>query len=75
MGNEKAMRFPGPVLDPSRRRVSLRILDNHHGKRMVARHASPTDLDTAAQILADAMERFLAAHPTQWFHFRGDEDR
>jgi lauroyl/myristoyl acyltransferase len=41
----------------------------------VARHASPTDLDTAAQILADAMERFLAAHPTQWFHFRGDEDR
>jgi phosphatidylinositol dimannoside acyltransferase len=38
----------------------------------IARHAAPADLDIAAQTLAGTMERFLAEHPTQWFHFRGD---
>ena len=27
-------------------------------------------LDAAAQHLADAMQGFVRAHPTQWFHFR-----
>lgn len=38
----------------------------------IARHAPTSDLDAAAQTLAGAMESFLADHPTQWFHFRGD---
>jgi KDO2-lipid IV(A) lauroyltransferase len=38
----------------------------------IARDAAPAELDAAAQELADAMQRFLAAHPTQWFHFRED---
>jgi KDO2-lipid IV(A) lauroyltransferase len=35
----------------------------------VAPRAPQEDLDTAAQRLADAMEGFLVAHPTQWFRF------
>jgi KDO2-lipid IV(A) lauroyltransferase len=35
----------------------------------LARHATPADLDRAAQTLGDAMQGFLRAHPTQWFHF------
>jgi len=35
----------------------------------IARSARDTDLDAAAQRMADAMQDFLRAHPTQWFHF------
>ena len=35
----------------------------------VARDARDADLDLAAQRLSDAMEAFVRAHPTQWFHF------
>jgi KDO2-lipid IV(A) lauroyltransferase len=38
----------------------------------VVRDAAPAELDAAAQELADAMQRFLGAHPTQWFHFTDD---
>jgi KDO2-lipid IV(A) lauroyltransferase len=38
----------------------------------VARDAAPAELDAAAQGLADAMQGFLGAHPTHWFHFRDD---
>jgi KDO2-lipid IV(A) lauroyltransferase len=36
---------------------------------VVDRRATEDELDQAAQRIADAMGRFLAAHPTQWFHF------
>jgi phosphatidylinositol dimannoside acyltransferase len=39
----------------------------------VPRRASPAELDSAAQTIADAMTRFLRAHPTQWLTFHGDE--
>jgi KDO2-lipid IV(A) lauroyltransferase len=29
----------------------------------------PAELDAAAQRIADAMVRFVRAHPTQWLHF------
>jgi phosphatidylinositol dimannoside acyltransferase len=35
----------------------------------VRRDASPVHLDATAQALGDAMQSFLRAHPTQWFHF------
>jgi len=35
----------------------------------VPRRATEADLDAAAQAIADALSRFLRAHPTQWFHF------
>lgn len=38
--------------------------------RWVPRRATDAELDAAAQHLADAMTRFLRAHPTQWFHFQ-----
>jgi KDO2-lipid IV(A) lauroyltransferase len=31
--------------------------------------ATPLELDGAAQALADAMTRFLTAHPIQWLRF------
>lgn len=34
------------------------------------RAARDADIDAAAQALATALERFVRAHPTQWFHFR-----
>jgi len=33
---------------------------------------SEGELDAAAQSLATALETFVRAHPTQWFHFRAD---
>lgn len=38
--------------------------------RWLPRRATEADLDAVAQHLADAMTRFLRAHPTQWFHFQ-----
>jgi lauroyl/myristoyl acyltransferase len=35
----------------------------------VARSAGDSDLDAAAQDMACAMQAFVRAHPTQWFHF------
>lgn len=37
----------------------------------VPRRASDASLDGAANAVADAMTRFLRAHPTQWFQFGG----
>ncbi len=37
--------------------------------RTIPRHATEVELDSAAAHVADAMTRFLRAHPTQWFHF------
>lgn len=34
------------------------------------RAAGDAELDAAAQLLADALQEFLRAHPTEWFHFR-----
>jgi KDO2-lipid IV(A) lauroyltransferase len=41
-----------------------------HRPVRVARGAPDRVLDGAAQALASAMERFVRARPTQWFHFR-----
>ena len=38
----------------------------------VSRAGSAAEMDGAAQRLASALERFVRARPTQWFHFRGD---
>ena len=35
------------------------------------RRPSDEELDRAAQTMCDAMEAFVKAHPTQWFHFAG----
>jgi lauroyl/myristoyl acyltransferase len=35
----------------------------------VVRSAGDSDVDAAAQRMADAMQDFVRAHPTQWFHF------
>lgn len=37
----------------------------------VPRRATEAEKDAAVGAIADAMERFLRSHPTQWFHFRG----
>lgn len=36
------------------------------------RRAGPDDIRRAAERAAGEMERFIRAHPTQWFHFGGD---
>ncbi|WP_437641582.1 lysophospholipid acyltransferase family protein [Sorangium sp. So ce854] len=38
----------------------------------VARRATEEERDSAAAAMMGAMERFVRAHPTQWFHFSGD---
>jgi len=37
----------------------------------LSRTAVDADVAGAAQCVADALERFVRAHPTQWFHFSG----
>src|SRR5262249_132964 len=41
-----------------------------HDPIRIARSADEAEVDAAGQRLADAMQRFVQAHPTQWFHFR-----
>jgi lauroyl/myristoyl acyltransferase len=41
-----------------------------HEPLRISRHPAPGTLDTAAQQMADALEQFVTAHPTQWFPFR-----
>jgi KDO2-lipid IV(A) lauroyltransferase len=41
-----------------------------HPPVRVHRGAGDAELDDAAQVVARAMESFVRAHPTQWFHFR-----
>jgi KDO2-lipid IV(A) lauroyltransferase len=41
-----------------------------HPPIRLPRRATEEDLDAAAQALADAMQSFVHARPTQWFHFR-----
>ena len=36
------------------------------------RGAGPQAFDAAAQELADRLQQFVVAHPTQWFHFRSE---
>jgi lauroyl/myristoyl acyltransferase len=36
----------------------------------LGRTATVAEIDAAAQALADAIQGFVVAHPTQWFHFR-----
>jgi lauroyl/myristoyl acyltransferase len=53
-------------------------LGHHHYQIMVhrpirlSRSESDTALDGAAQQIANALEGFARAYPTQWFHFRAD---
>jgi len=35
----------------------------------VARRAEPEAIGAAAQQIADALSKFVSAHPTQWFAF------
>jgi KDO2-lipid IV(A) lauroyltransferase len=42
-----------------------------HPAIRVARSAGESELDSAAQAIAEAMQSFVRARPTQWFHFRG----
>jgi KDO2-lipid IV(A) lauroyltransferase len=43
-----------------------------HAPVRIARTAGVAEVDVAAQRLADAMQDFVRAHPTQWFHFSPD---
>ncbi|WP_437554537.1 lysophospholipid acyltransferase family protein [Sorangium sp. So ce367] len=38
----------------------------------LARRATEEERDAAAAEMMGALERFIRAHPTQWFHFTGD---
>ena len=38
----------------------------------LARRATEEEREAAAAEMIGAMERFIRAHPTQWFHFAGD---
>jgi KDO2-lipid IV(A) lauroyltransferase len=40
-----------------------------HAPVRLSRRATDAELDAAAQALADAMQSFVRARPTQWFHF------
>ena len=46
-----------------------RYVVHAHAAVRLPRDASSGELDFAAQSLSDAMQGFLRAHPTQWFHF------
>jgi hypothetical protein len=39
------------------------------------RKPSPVELDAAAQQAITEMERYVRAHPTQWFHFESDASK
>src|SRR5260370_5437244 len=41
-----------------------------HAPLRLGRRASEAELDATAQAIADRLEQFVHAHPTQWFHFR-----
>jgi phosphatidylinositol dimannoside acyltransferase len=43
-----------------------------HAPVRISRTAGIAELDSAAQRLANAMQDFVRAHPTQWFHFSED---
>ena len=43
-------------------------LINHQAIR-ISRRPSGTELDQAAQTLADALEQFVRRYPTHWFRF------
>ncbi len=47
-----------------------RYLVNLEPPIRIPRFATEAEMDTAAQSLASALERFVRARPTQWFHFR-----
>jgi lauroyl/myristoyl acyltransferase len=43
-----------------------------HPPIRLAKSESESGIDAAAQEIATALEQFVRAHPTQWFHFRAD---
>lgn len=47
------------------RDYALRV-GTHH---LLARRATPAELNRTAQLVADEVTAFLRAHPTQWFHW------
>lgn len=62
-----------PIVPAFAARTGHRRYEVHiHAPLRVGRAASGVDLDAAAQTVADAMQSFVRAHPTQWFHFRDD---
>jgi lauroyl/myristoyl acyltransferase len=59
-----------PILPVFTARTGHRSYEVHlYPALRLPRDASPGQLDRAAQTLGDAMQAFLRAHPTQWFHF------
>jgi len=61
-----------PILPVFAARTGHRRYEVHvFPSQRIARGASEAELDRAAQALGDAMQMFLRAHPTQWFHFGG----
>jgi KDO2-lipid IV(A) lauroyltransferase len=59
-----------PILPVFAARTGHRRYELHvFPPQRIARGASEAELDRAAQALGDAMQTFLRAHPTQWFHF------
>jgi lauroyl/myristoyl acyltransferase len=59
-----------PVLPVFAARTGHRRYEVHiFPPQRIARDAPEAELNRAAQALGDAMQTFLRAHPTQWFHF------
>jgi KDO2-lipid IV(A) lauroyltransferase len=59
-----------PILPVFAARTGHRRYEVHvFPPQRIARAATEPQLDRAAQALGDAMQAFLRAHPTQWFHF------
>lgn len=61
-----------PILTVFTRRVGFLRYEVEVGEPLtLPRRPTAAASDAAAQALADGLERFVRANPTQWFHFRG----
>ncbi len=59
-----------PIVPVFSTRTGHRQYDVHVDEPVfVDRRAEPRAVDAAAQRIADALSRFVGAHPTQWFSF------
>ena len=68
-----AMLTGAPILPVFTARLGHRRYEiTAHRPIRLSRSESDIALDAAAQQIADALEGFARAHPTQWFHFRAD---
>ena len=59
-----------PIVPVFTRRLGYMDYDVHVAQPVrLPRRPTPTDLEAAASAILRAMEAFVIANPTQWFHF------